>query len=120
MRFLFIHQSMPGQYTHAARYLAQAGHEVAFITQPRRAEIAGVRKLEYRLTAPASNAHGYVRELENAVANGLAVAGLCQWLARDSFVPELVIGHNGWGEILYLKDVWPSVPCSAISNSFTD
>jgi glycosyltransferase involved in cell wall biosynthesis len=109
MKFLFIHQNMPGQYTHAARYLAQAGHEVVFITQPRRVEIAGVRKLEYRPTAPASNAHGYVRELENAVANGLAVAGLCQWLARDGFVPDLVIGHNGWGEILYIKDVWPSV-----------
>jgi hypothetical protein len=46
MKFLFIHQNMPGQYVHAARYLAQAGHEVTFITQPRRAEIAGVRKLE--------------------------------------------------------------------------
>src|SRR5215471_14660361 len=110
MKFLFIHQNMPGQYTHAARYLAQAGHEVVFITQPRRVEIAGVRKLDYRPTAPASNAHGYVRELENAVANGLAVAGLCQWLARDGFVPDLVIGHNGWGEILYLKEVWPKVP----------
>src|SRR5215831_2689763 len=110
MRFLFIHQNMPGQYAHAARYLAQAGHEVAFITQPRRAEIAGIRKLEYCPMLPASNAHAYVRELENAVANGLAVAGLCQWLARDGFVPDLVIGHNGWGEILYVKDVWPGVP----------
>jgi glycosyltransferase involved in cell wall biosynthesis len=110
MKFLFIHQNMPGQYVHAARYLAQAGHEVTFITQPRRAEIAGVRKLEYRPTMPASNAHAYVCELENAIANGLAVAGLCEWLARDGFAPDLVIGHNGWGEILYVKDVWPVVP----------
>ena len=110
MKFLFIHQNMPGQYVHAARYLAQAGHEVTFITQPRRAEIAGVRKLEYRPTLPASNAHAYVCELENAIANGLAVAGLCEWLARDGFAPDLVIGHNGWGEILYVKDVWPVVP----------
>jgi glycosyltransferase involved in cell wall biosynthesis len=110
MRFLFIHQNMPGQFVHAARYLAQAGHEVAFITQPRSAEITGVRKLEYRPSLPASNAHAYVGELENGVANGLAVAGLCEWLARDGFVPDLVIGHNGWGEILYIKDVWPRVP----------
>jgi glycosyltransferase involved in cell wall biosynthesis len=110
MKFLFIHQNIPGQYVHAARHLARAGHEVAFITQPRAAEIAGIRKLEYRPVLPDSNAHAYVCELENAVANGLAVAGLCEWLARDGFVPDLVMGHNGWGEILYVKDVWPKVP----------
>jgi glycosyltransferase involved in cell wall biosynthesis len=110
MKFLFIHQNFPGQYVHAARHLAQAGHEVTFITQPRGARIAGVRKLEYQPTAPASNAHAYVRELEGAVANGLAVAGLCDWLARDGFVPDVVIGHNGWGEILYVKEVWPQIP----------
>jgi Glycosyl transferase family 4 group len=55
--------------------------------------------------------------LERGVANGLAVARLCEWLARDGFVPDIVIGHNGWGEILYLKDLWPQPRCSAISNS---
>lgn len=110
MKFLFIHQNIPGQYVHAARHLAHTGHDVVFITQPRSAEIAGVRKLEYRPASPVSNAHAYVCELENAVANGLAVVGLCEWLARDGFMPDLVMGHNGWGEILYVKDVWPKVP----------
>ena len=110
MKFLFIHQNIPGQYVHAARYLARAGHEVVFITQPRSAEIVGVRKLEYEPAPPASNAHAYVCELENAVANGLSVARLCEWLGRDGFVPDIVIGHNGWGEILYVTDVWPKVP----------
>jgi glycosyltransferase involved in cell wall biosynthesis len=110
MKFLFIHQNIPGQYVHVARHLAQGGHEVAFITQPRNIEIAGVRKLEYRPAPPSADAHAYVHELESAVTNGLAVARLCEWLARDRFVPDVVIGHNGWGEILYVKDVWPKVP----------
>ena len=110
MKFLFIHQNIPGQYVHAARHLARAGHEVVFITQPRSNVFAGIRKLEYRPALPASNAHAYVCELENAVANGLAVAKLCEWLTRDGFVPDIVMGHNGWGEILYVKDVWPKVP----------
>jgi glycosyltransferase involved in cell wall biosynthesis len=111
MKFLFIHQNFPGQYVHAARHLAQAGHDVTFITQPRQARIEGIRKLEYR-PGPASDgtAHSYLRELENGVANGLEVAKLCHWLDRDGFVPDIVIGHNGWGEILYVKDVWPQVP----------
>ena len=111
MKLLFIHQNFPGQYAHAARHLVHAGHEVSFITQPRQARIEGVRKLEYRpRPALGSAAHPYLRELENAVANGLEVAKLCHWLDRDKFVPDIVIGHNGWGEILYVKDVWPQVP----------
>lgn len=110
MKFLFIHQNMPGQYVHVARHLARAGHEVTFITQPRNAQIAGIRKLEYQPALPPSDAHEYVREFENGVANGLAVARLCEWLARDGFVPDIVIGHNGWGEILYVKEVWPQTP----------
>jgi len=110
MKFLFIHQNMPGQYVHIARHLAQSGHEVSFITQSRIAQIAGVRKLEYEPAVPAGDGHAYARELEIGVANGLAVARLCEWLARDGFVPDIVIGHNGWGEILYVKDLWPQTP----------
>lgn len=110
MKFLFIHQNFPGQYVHIVRHLAQAGHQVSFITQPRSAEIDGVRKFEYLPAVPESRGQPYLCELENGLANGLAVARLCEWLNRDGFVPDIVIGHNGWGEILYVKDVWPQVP----------
>lgn len=110
MNFLFIHQNFPGQYVHAARHLGRAGHQVSFITQPRSSRIENVRKLEYRPAPLADNAHPYVRELEGSVLNGLEVAKLCHWLDRDGFVPDIVIGHNGWGEILYTKDVWPRTP----------
>jgi glycosyltransferase involved in cell wall biosynthesis len=110
MRFLFIHQNLPGQYVHITRHLAQNGHQVSFITQPRTAEIAGVRKFEYRPVPCHSNTHDYLQELESGIANGLAVARVCQWLHRDGYIPDIVIGHNGWGEILFVKDVWPQVP----------
>src|SRR5271169_3296226 len=110
MRFLFVHQNFPGQYVHIARHLARAGHQVTLLTQRVSAEIDGVRSLEYRPTQSVSDTHAYVRELESSVENGLAVARVCQWLDRDGYVPDIVIGHNGWGEILYVKDVWPHTP----------
>ena len=110
MNFLFIHQNFPGQYVHAARHLAQAGHRVVFLTQEGRPQIAGIRKIEYPPPAQVSPAHPYIRELEVAVQNGLAVARLCDQLKRDGFTPDIAAGHNGWGETLYVKDVWPSVP----------
>jgi glycosyltransferase involved in cell wall biosynthesis len=110
MKWLFIHQNFPGQYVHVARYLARNGHQVSFITQSRNTQIAGVRKIEYRPRPPSAATHAYLREPESAVLNGLAVASVCGSLDRDGFVPDIVIGHNGWGEILYVKDVWPRVP----------
>jgi glycosyltransferase involved in cell wall biosynthesis len=110
MRFLFVHQNFPGQYVHVARHLARAGHEVSFITQPRRGEIEGIRKIEYRPAQSVSGGHAYLHELESSVENGLAVARVCRWLDRDGYVPDIVIGHNGWGEILYVKDLWPQTP----------
>ena len=44
------------------------------------------------------------------VENGLAVAALCDGLKRSGFTPDLVVGHNGWGEILYIKECWPAAP----------
>jgi glycosyltransferase involved in cell wall biosynthesis len=110
MNWLFVHQNFPGQYVHVARHLVRAGHHVSFITQPRTTQIEGVRKIEYQPRYPSSATHAYLREPESAVLNGLAVASLCRSLDRDGFVPDIVIGHNGWGEIVYVKDVWPQVP----------
>jgi len=45
MKFLFVHQTFPGQYLHLVQYLRDAGHTVAFITQRRDREIEGVRML---------------------------------------------------------------------------
>jgi len=108
--FLFIHQTFPGQYVHIAQYLATTGHQVVFITQQRGRQIPGIRKIEYAPAFARSGAHIYLAEFDTAIANGLAVARVGETLKLDGFNPDLVVGHNGWGEILYLKDVWPRVP----------
>lgn len=42
--------------------------------------------------------------------NAQQVARLAIDLKKSGFVPDAMIGHNGWGEIWYLKDVFPDVP----------
>src|SRR5437763_14436435 len=87
MNCLFIHQNFPGQYVHIARHLAEAGHQVVFVTQQqRKGQIPGVRRLEYR-PASSSRAHAYLGELGAGVANGLAIAELCERLKREGFTP---------------------------------
>ncbi len=110
MNWLFIHQNFPGQFVHAARYLAAAGDTVCYITQRRDLELPGVRKIVYAPQRQNSRVHPFVREFEVAIENGLAVYRICEALKAGGFQPDLVIGHNGWGEILYVKDCWPRVP----------
>lgn len=112
MRFLIVHQNFPGQYAHLARALAAVpGNEVVFLTQRADAQIPGVRKIVYRAARGVSpRQHHYLRGLEAGVLNAQAVARAALDLRQSGFVPDLMLGHNGWGEIWYLKDIFPSVP----------
>jgi glycosyltransferase involved in cell wall biosynthesis len=42
--------------------------------------------------------------------NAQEVARIALGLKQSGFTPDVMAGHNGWGEIWYLKDVFPNVP----------
>ena len=115
MRILFIHQNCPGQYKHLARRMAaQTGNEVAFITQPGKPNLPGVKKIEYQpARKPTAETHFYIRGLEANVLNGQAVARAAAAAKKAGFVPDVVCAHPSWGESLYIKDVHPDVPLLA-------
>lgn len=54
--------------------------------------------------------HHYLRETEGGVLNAQAVARVAIDLKESGFIPDVMLGHNGWGEIWYLKDVFPNTP----------
>ena len=112
MKVLFVHQNFPGQYLHLARHLAaQPGNEVVFITQRKEGQLPGVRKILYQPhRAITTKVHHYLRETEAAVINAQQVARAALALKESGFVPDVMLGHNGWGEIWYLKDVYPDTP----------
>ncbi len=112
MIYLFIHQNFPGQYLHLARYLAhQPENTVYFVTLPNGNEIAGVQKLNYEKVRPAAGScHSFTVEVDVAVRTGLAVADKCRGLRDRGIQPDIIVGHAGWGETLFVKDVFPDVP----------
>jgi len=115
MNYLFIHQNFPGQYRHVVKHLTeQRGNQVYFITQPNSNAMPGVTKVTYpRDSRGPINCHAYSVEIDRAIHNGVAVAEVCQRLRNEGFVPDLIIGHSGWGETLFVKDVFADVPLLA-------
>lgn len=112
MKVLFVHQNFPGQYLHLARYLgARPEHQVVFITQRQDGELPGVRKIVYKPRRTISQqVHHYLRESEAAVLNAQEVVRVSMDLRNAGFIPDVMLGHNGWGEIWYLKDLFPEAP----------
>jgi glycosyltransferase involved in cell wall biosynthesis len=111
MKILFVHQNMPGQFKHLAPLMARSGHDVVFVTKRRDIEIPGVRKIVYAPTRAArSSTHHYLRLYENSVLHGQQVVRVCQDLAREGWIPDIVLAHPGWGESLFIKDVFQNTP----------
>lgn len=115
MNYLFIHQNFPAQYRHVTRHLAdQPGNQVYFITQPNENEMPGVHKVTYpRDQRGPINCHAFAADIDRAIHTGATVAGVCRDLAAQGFRPDLIVGHSGWGETLFVKDVFPDVPLLA-------
>ncbi len=115
MHLLFVHQHGPGQYEHLARHLARdKKNRVEFLAQTMARAIPGVHTTLY--TPPPwalSPGHPYLTEFQRAVTVGVAAAEACRQLSRDGFRPDIIIGHSGWGETLYLREVFPNVPLLA-------
>ncbi|NWC00520.1 glycosyltransferase [Pseudomonas gingeri] len=112
MKVLFVHQNFPGQYLHLARFLsADPNHEVVFITQRKAAALPRVKTIVYQSSRTVTpNLHHYLVDTEAGVLNAQAVVRAALDLKRSGFVPDVMLGHNGWGEIWYLKEVYPQAP----------
>jgi len=110
MKLLFIHQNFPGQFKHLAPALARQGHEVVAMTMqqvPVR-QWQGVQLVPYGVTRGTTpGVHPWVSDFKTKVIRGEACFRAALQLKAQGFMPDVIIAHPGWGESLFLKDVWP-------------
>ena len=107
MKILFVHQNFPGQFRQLAPALAAAGHEVRALAINRH-PCAGVNLHLYRpQRRVTAGAHPLVGDFEAKLIRGEAAAAAMTALRQAGFSPDLVIANPGWGEALFVKDVWP-------------
>ncbi len=116
MRYLFIHQNFPGQFCHVAKVLADdPSNEVIGIGEApnlksRPALHARIRVLSHQPHGSAhKETHHYLRDFEGHLRRGQTVVRLLLKLRdEDGFQPDVIVAHPGWGEGLFLKDIFPN------------
>lgn len=107
MNFLFVHNNFPGQFVHLAPALAARGHRIAAIAAPQARGLPGVEIKKYQLKDLPAPALRHVHRFQSHVQGGLGAAAAAAAYAKEGFVPDLIFGHLGWGETLFLKEIWP-------------
>ncbi|MCP9834023.1 MULTISPECIES: glycosyltransferase family 4 protein [unclassified Cyanobium] len=113
MRVLFVHQNFPGQFRHLAAALANdPTHQVVAIGEAPNLKRQGVchpriHRLGYGLDGQrVSTTNPWLKDVEAAVIRGQVVSKIARQLAGRGFKPDLIVGHPGWGETLFLRDVF--------------
>ena len=109
MQVLFLHQNFPGQYRHlAAAMAARPGTRVIGLGQNETPAIPGVTQMRYKPPEPGQTApHPYLVRTENHIRHGQAAARAALQLRDKGFRPNIICAHPGWGEALFLRDVFP-------------
>ncbi|WP_255106581.1 MULTISPECIES: glycosyltransferase family 4 protein [unclassified Synechococcus] len=114
MNLLVVHHGFPGQYTHLIKLLCrEGGHRIVGLglRQKPTGIPAEVRYVPYQLRrGNTKGIHGLVRETETKVIRAQPCAEQALRLRQAGFMPDLICAHPGWGESLFLKDIWPNVP----------
>ena len=62
------------------------------------------------MSAASHRTHANARDFDAAMRCAVAVAEVATGLHAAGFIPDLIIGHEGWGEMINLADIWPDTP----------
>lgn len=110
MRILFVHQNFPGQFKHLAPVLAaDKNNQVIGFSMNNVQGSESLRVINYQVAREAvKDTNELLREFQTKVLRADAAYDAAHKLKKSGFTPDIIVAHPGWGESLFLKDVWPS------------
>ncbi len=118
MKVLFVHQNFPGQFKHLAPALQRAGHEVRAMAIGG-AGLPQVAMVRYAVARGSTrDIHPLAADFETKLIRGDACAAAALRVKREGYTPDVIVANPGWGENLFLKDVWPDARLLALLEFF--
>lgn len=108
-RVLLIHHSFPGQFGALARSLVDDGVEVVSLSMfPPNPEVKGVKSIQYEIQRPPLlEPPLLLRDIDSKTIRAEAAAYAMKKLKQDGFIPDVIYSHPGWGDSIYVKDIFP-------------
>jgi glycosyltransferase involved in cell wall biosynthesis len=116
VQVLLIHQNFPGQFRQLAPALLAAGHGVIGIGA--RQEPWANTGVSYR--SCGGDPYQQMRQtnpemrITAQMAQGRRVSRQLKALRGEGWIPDVVVAHPFWGDVLFLDDVFPTVPLVAL------
>jgi glycosyltransferase involved in cell wall biosynthesis len=110
LRILFVHNNFPGQYARIVGYL-KGRRDVDMLSGSLASnnQLAPIKRVGYKPHREAhKDIHPALRYTENCVLRGQAAYSAFMPIKAKGWVPDIVLAHSGFGDGLFLKDLWPS------------
>lgn len=105
---LFVHNNFPGQFGFIAQKLSADGHRCAAIASHTGQKLDGIELVQWRTRkATTSGILPAAVRIEADLIRGGAAAKAALHLRNRGFDPALIIGHPGWGETTYMREIFP-------------
>ena len=105
---LFVHNNFPGQFRSLAMTLVARGVRCAAVGSGTSPGIEGVRLGRYALDrGTGGDIFSFAIRAEADLIRGANAVRVANALKNEGFEPQVIVGHPGWGETVFLKEVWP-------------
>jgi glycosyltransferase involved in cell wall biosynthesis len=106
---LFVHNNFPAQFGFIAEKLHSEGHRVAAIaSETGRVSFEGLTLVKWgtRRGTTEGILPAAVRAEADLIRGGAAAQAALK-LKGEGFDPALIVGHPGWGETTYMREIFP-------------
>lgn len=106
---LFVHNNFPAQFGFVAEALVARGHRCAAVTSKTGQAIDGVSVVRWQ--SRRGSTPGILKEatrIEADLIRGGGAARAALALKQKGFDPAVIIGHPGWGETSYMRELFPN------------
>ena len=106
---LFVHNNFPAQFGFIAQKLRSDGHRCAAIASETGRALDGIQIEKWATKRGTTEGilPSAVR-IEADLIRGGAAALAALKLKAEGFDPALIIGHPGWGETTYMREIFPN------------
>lgn len=119
MKILFIHQNFPGQFKHLAPALAKnKAHEVVAMRLGIDGVWQGLQVFGYQIKTKPMTTHPLLTDMQVKILRAEALAQRAGELKLSGYFPDVIVAHPGWGETLFVKQVWPAAKIGLYAEFF--